>query len=55
MKVARSKKSNAMKKSTDSKNPGLFGFTFDKKLFNKGTMVKARGGGMARNKPTKLY
>jgi hypothetical protein len=55
MKVARSKQSNAMKKSTDSKNPGLFGFTFDKKLFNKGTMVKARGGGMARNKPTKLY
>lgn len=23
--------------------------------FNKGVMVKARGGGMARNKPTKLY
>ena len=29
------------------KNPGSY--------FNKGTMVKARGGGMARNKPTKLY
>ena len=50
-----SKKKNAMKKSTTKKNPGLFGFTFDKPLFNKGTMVKARGGGMARNKPTKLY
>ena len=24
-------------------------------LFNKGKMVKARGGGMARSKPTKLY
>ena len=30
------------------KNPGSF-------FNNKGTMVKARGGGMARNKPTKLY
>jgi hypothetical protein len=29
------------------KNPGSY--------FNKGTMVKARGGGMARSKPTKLY
>jgi len=55
MKIKRANKSSALKKSTDSKNPGLFGFTFDKKLFNKGVMVKARGGGMARNKPTKLY
>tara|TARA_B100001059_G_scaffold215781_1_gene233577 strand:+ start:60 stop:659 length:600 start_codon:yes stop_codon:yes gene_type:complete len=55
MKAKRASKSSALKKSTDSENPGLFGFTFDKKLFNKGTMVKARGGGMARNKPTKLY
>lgn len=55
MKIKRANKSSALKKSTDSKNPGLFGFTFDKKLFNKGIMVKARGGGMARNKPTKLY
>jgi|TARA_B100000900_G_scaffold254458_1_gene216811 hypothetical protein len=55
MKAKRASKSSTLKKSKDSKNPGLFGFTFDKKLFNKGTMVKARGGGMARNKPTKLY
>jgi len=48
-------KENVIKKSTTSDKPGLFGFTFDKPLFNKGTMVKARGGGMARNKPTKLY
>lgn len=55
MKIKRANKSNVIKKSTTKKNPGLFGFTFDKPLFNKGTMVKARGGGMARNKPTKLY
>ena len=28
---------------------------FKDSLFKKGTMVKARGGGMARMKPTKLY
>jgi len=55
MKAKRANKSNVMKKSTTKKNPGLFGFTFDKPLFKKGTMVKARGGGMARSKPTKLY
>jgi len=55
MKIKRANKKNVIKKSTTSDKPGLFGFTFDKPLFNKGTMVKARGGGMARNKPTKLY
>jgi hypothetical protein len=49
------KRTTSMSKSKNKKNPGLFGFTFDKPLFNKGTMVKARGGGMARSKPTKLY
>ena len=48
------RKSKMIKKGTTDKNPGLFGFTFDKPLFNKGKMVKARGGGMARTKPTKL-
>jgi hypothetical protein len=48
-------RSTSMTKKTTSDNPGLFGFTFDKPLFKKGTMVKARGGGMARSKPTKLY
>lgn len=41
---------NSKVKSSNAKikNPGNF--------FNsKGTMVKARGGGMARNKPTRLY
>ena len=55
MKIKRANKKNVIKKSTTSDKPGLFGFTFDKPLFNKGTMVKARGGGMARSKPTKLY
>ena len=55
MKIKRANKSNVLKKSSTKKNPGLFGFTFDKPLFKKGTMVKARGGGMARSKPTKLY
>ena len=49
------RKSKMIKKGTTDKNPGLFGFTFDKPIFKKGTMVKARGGGMARSKPTKLY
>jgi len=49
------KRSTSMTKKTTSDKPGLFGFTFDKPLFKKGTMVKARGGGMARSKPTKLY
>lgn len=48
-------KKTGFSKSTNKKNPGLFGFTFDKPLFKKGTMVKARGGGMARTKPTKMY
>ncbi len=55
MKKARSLKRNKVSKKSNSKNPGLFGFTFDKPLLNKGSMVKARGGGMARMKPTKLY
>ena len=49
------KRSTSMSKKTTSDKPGLFGFTFDKPFFNKGKMVKARGGGMARSKPTKLY
>ena len=49
------KRSTSITKKTTSDKPGLFGFTFDKPLFKKGTMVKARGGGMARSKPTKLY
>ena len=51
----RLKKRNTVSKKSTKKNPGFFGFTFDKPLLNKGSMVKARGGGMARNKPTKLY
>ena len=54
-KAERATKSNAMKKTTTKKNPGFFGFTFDKPLLNKGSMIKARGGGMAKTKPTKLY
>ena len=49
------KKATGFSKSTNKKNPGLFGFTFDKPLFKKGSMIKARGGGMARTKPTKMY
>ena len=48
-------KKTGLSKSTNKKNPGLFGFTFDKPLFKKGSMIKARGGGMARTKPTKMY
>lgn len=55
MDKSRSLKRNNVSKKTTSDKPGLFGFTFDKPLFKKGTMVKARGGGMARSKPTKLY
>jgi hypothetical protein len=47
------KRTNSMKKV--SEGPSLFGFRFKNSLFKKGTMVKARGGGMARMKPTKLY
>ena len=47
------KRSTGMKKV--SEGPSLFGFRFKDSLFKKGTMVKARGGGMARSKPTKLY
>jgi hypothetical protein len=43
-----------MGKSDRTDVPGFFGMKFDKPLFNKGKMVKARGGGMARTKPTKL-
>src|SRR6056300_1536107 len=55
MKKSRASKRNTVSKKSNSDKPGLFGFTFDKPLFKKGTMVKARGGGMARSKPTKLY
>ena len=48
-------KKTGLSKSTNKKNPGLFGFTFDKPLFKKGSMIKARGGGMAKTKPTKMY
>jgi len=48
-------KKTGFSKSTNKKNPGLFGFTFDKPLFKKGSMIKARGGGMAKTKPTKMY
>ena len=41
-------------KSTSSA-PGFFGLKFDKPLFSKGKMIKARGGGMAKTKPTKMY
>ena len=54
MKKSRASKRNTVSKKSNSDKPGLFGFTFDKPLFKKGTMVKARGGGMARTKPTKL-
>ena len=54
MKLKRAnKRSTGMKKV--SEGPSLFGFRFKESLFKKGTMVKARGGGMARSKPTKLY
>ena len=43
-----------MGKSDRTDVPGFFGMKFDKPVFNKGSMVKARGGGMARTKPTKL-
>lgn len=56
MKKMRAEKRGApIKKSTTKKNPGLFGFTFDSPLFKRGSMIKARGGGMARTKPTKMY
>ena len=55
LKESKKRSTSMTKKTTSDKGPGLFGFTFDKPLFKKGTMVKARGGGMARSKPTKLY
>ena len=45
----------ATKKVSNSSAPGFFGLKFDKPLFSKGKMIKARGGGMARTKPTKMY
>ena len=47
------KRKTSMSKVSDG--PSLFGFRFDKPLFKKGSMIKARGGGMARTKPTKMY
>ena len=47
------KRKTSMSKVKDG--PSLFGFRFDKPLFKKGSMIKARGGGMARTKPTKMY
>ena len=47
------KRKTSMSKVNDG--PSLFGFRFDKPLFKKGSMIKARGGGMARTKPTKMY
>ena len=54
MKIQRAnKRKTAMTKVSDG--PSLFGFRFDKPLFKSGSMIKARGGGMARTKPTKMY
>jgi len=53
-KMRNRRKSIKMGKSDRTDVPGFFGMKFDKPLFNKGSMVKARGGGMARTKPTKL-
>jgi len=47
------KRKTSMTKVKDG--PSLFGFRFDKPLFKSGSMIKARGGGMARTKPTKMY
>ena len=47
------KRKTSMSKVKDG--PSLFGFRFDKPLFKSGSMIKARGGGMARTKPTKMY
>mgnify|MGYP003134593182 CR=1 FL=1 len=53
------KKMRADKRGTSikkvSEGPSLFGFRFDKPLFKSGSMIKARGGGMAKTKPTKMY
>ena len=54
MKLKRAnKRKTSMSKVKDG--PSLFGFRFDKPLFKSGSMIKARGGGMARTKPTKMY
>ena len=54
MKIQRAnKRKTAMTKVSDG--PSLFGFRFNKPLFKSGSMIKARGGGMARTKPTKMY
>ena len=52
--------SDAMKKQRGENTDGVKGFLNkfilgEKTKLNKGKMVKARGGGMARSKPTKLY
>ncbi len=47
------KRKTSMTKVKDG--PSLFGFRFKQPLFKKGSMIKARGGGMARTKPTKMY
>ena len=52
-KMRADKRTTSMKKVSDG--PSLFGFRFDKPLFKSGSMIKARGGGMARTKPTKMY
>jgi len=52
-KMRADKKGASMKKVSDG--PSLFGFRFNKPLFKSGSMIKARGGGMARTKPTKMY
>ena len=54
MKIKRAnKRKTAMTKVSDG--PSLFGFRFNKPLFKSGSMIKARGGGMVRTKPTKMY
>ena len=52
--------SKYMKKKRGESTEGVKGFLNkfilgEKTKLNKGNMVKARGGGMARSKPTKLY
>tara|TARA_Y100000289_G_scaffold29490_1_gene29184 strand:+ start:1019 stop:1492 length:474 start_codon:yes stop_codon:yes gene_type:complete len=57
MRERRGRKSPLTTEGISKKTPGIFGFRFKEPLFNKGKMVKARGGGLAKGgmKPTKLY
>lgn len=57
MRERRGRKSPLTTEGISKDTPGIFGFRFKEPLFNKGKMVKARGGGLAKGgmKPTKLY